>query len=296
MLRAGWLPRLPAALMTEVIAGGIRFHVQRLAAQRPTGSAAGPAHPPTVVFVHGLGIDNMSSFYYTLANPAARAGADVILYDLRGHGDTERPPTGYSVEESVRDLTALLDALGVTGPVHLVGNSFGGTVALALAMTHPARVARLLLIEALVEAVAMNEEAWEERIANMLAEGMRLRRNLSGRRARYSNKLERFHSAYNAMVKGTTVTADLRAQQPFCNADLRSVTCPVVAVYGEKSDIIRQGHRLEQVLPNCDLTVVPTCGHFLIVEASEVLRDLMLRWLNADAETHFMPIENALVR
>jgi pimeloyl-ACP methyl ester carboxylesterase len=282
--------------MAEVVAGGIRFHVQRLPAHRPTGSVDHRRNAPTVVFVHGLGIDNMSSFYYTLANPAARAGADVILYDLRGHGDTERPPTGYSVEESVRDLTGLLDVLGVSGPVHLVGNSFGGTVAVALAMTHPARVARLLLIEALVEAVAMSEEEWEERMADMLAEGMRLRRVLSGKRAQYGNKLQRFYSAYAAMVNGTTLTADLRAQQPFHNADLRSVTCPTMAVYGEKSDIIRQGYRLKHVLPNCDLTVVPKCGHFLIVEAADVLRDLMLRWLATDAKTHLMSTENALVR
>src|SRR6476659_2903719 len=147
MSRGVWQSQLPAVLMAKVTAGGIRFHVQRLPAHRPRASADHPADSPTVVFVHGLGFDNMSSFYFTLANPAARAGADVILYDLRGHGDTERPTTDYSVEASVRDLTALLDALGVTKPVHLVGNSFGGMVALALAMAHPTRVASLLLIE-----------------------------------------------------------------------------------------------------------------------------------------------------
>lgn len=282
--------------MADVIAGGIRFHVQRLPAHRPNGSTDHPAQTPTVVFVHGLGVDNMSSFYYTLANPAARAGADVILYDLRGHGDTERPPTGYSVDESVRDLIALLDALGVNGPVHLVANSFGGTVALALAMTHPSRVTRLLLIEALVEAMALSEEEWVERVAQMLAEGAQLRGVLSGRRAQYSNKLQRFHSTYDAMVNSTTLTADLGAQRPFRDADLRLVTCPVAAVYGEESDIIHQGYRLKHVLPNCDLTIVPKCGHFLIVEASDVLRDLLLQWLRSDAETHLMPTEKALVR
>ncbi len=281
--------------MAEVTAGGIRFHVQRLPAHCLTGSTDHPADSPTVVFVHGLGIDNMSSFYYTLANPAARAGADVILYDLRGHGDTERPPTGYSVEASVRDLTALLDALGVSRPVHLVGNSFGGTVALALAMAHPARVASVLLIEALIEAAAMGEEEWEEKMARMLAEGMKLRRVLSGR-AQYSRKLYRFSAAMDALVNGTTLTADLRAQRPFRDADLRSVTCPVGAVYGDNSDIIDQGYRLKHLLPNCDLTVVPKCGHFLIVEAPGVLRDLLLRWLSSDAETNLMPVENALVR
>ena len=79
---------------------------------------------------------------------------------LRGHGDTERPPTGYSAEAAVRDLTALLDALGVDQPVHLVGNSSGATVALAMAVTHPARIAKVLLIEALVNRTPGHRPGW----------------------------------------------------------------------------------------------------------------------------------------
>lgn len=282
--------------MAEVIAGGIRFHVQRLPAHCLSESTDHPADSPTVVFVHGLGIDNMASFYYTLANPAARAGADVILYDLRGHGATERPPTGYSVEASVRDLIAVLDALGVTGPVHLVGNSFGGMVALAVAMAHPARVASLLLIEAPIEFPAVTED-WEEQTARVLvAEGMKLRRGLSDWRAQYGRKLHRVSTTIDALVHGTTLVADLGAQQPFHRADLRSVTCPVMAVYGDNSDIIHYGYTLVDLLPNCDLTVVPNCSHFLIVEAPGVLRDLLLRWLSSGAEAHLMPVKNALVR
>src|SRR5258706_10835045 len=110
--------------MADVVANGVRHHVQRLGSPRPDGR--------TVVFVHGLVMDNLSSFYFTLANPIA-AGAEVILYDLRGHGMSERPPRGYAVADLVADLAALLDALSIDHPVDLVGNSFGGLVALAFA-------------------------------------------------------------------------------------------------------------------------------------------------------------------
>jgi pimeloyl-ACP methyl ester carboxylesterase len=281
--------------MAEVVAGGIRFHVQRLAPHRAAESTDHRLHAPTVVFVHGMGVDNMSSFYYTLANPAARAGADVILYDLRGHGDTERPPTGYSVAASVDDLTALLDALEVRGPVHVVGNSFGGTVALAMAMAHPGRVASLLLIEALIEAAVVTED-WEEQVAQLLAEGMKIRTVLSNGRAQYARKLHRFYTALDALAKNTTVAADLREQRPFSNAELQSVICPVLAVYGENSDIIDQGYRLEHLLPNINLTLVPDSSHFLIVEAPNALRELLLQWLGAEADTYLLPGESALVR
>ncbi|WUI01966.1 alpha/beta hydrolase [Spirillospora sp. NBC_00431] len=80
--------------MPEVTARGIRFHTQ-------TCGTDGPV----VVFVHGLAIGNLSSFYYTLAWPVA-------------------------------DLFAVLDALG-HHRVHLVANSFGGAVALNAALACP---------------------------------------------------------------------------------------------------------------------------------------------------------------
>src|SRR5262245_23303815 len=105
--------------MADVIARGLRFHVQRLGAREG----------PTVVLLHGLVMDNLSSLYFTLANPLA-ATCDVILYDLRGHGMSERPASGYTLREMVLDLAALLDALAVSHPVLLAGNSFGGLLGL----------------------------------------------------------------------------------------------------------------------------------------------------------------------
>jgi pimeloyl-ACP methyl ester carboxylesterase len=283
--------------MADVIADGIRFHVQRLPAHSPDGSTDCPTHPPTVVFVHGLVIDNMASFYYTLANPAARAGADVIMYDLRGHGGTERPQTGYSLEASVRDLIALLDTVGVTGPIHLVGNSFGGTIALALAMTHPERVASLLLIEA-----AVVTEDWVEQTSSkvehttrMLAiDRSRLLAALRGKGFQLrGRRAERLSAVVDTILNDTTLAADLATVQPFSRADLQSVTCPVVAVYGAKSDIIHHAYTLKHFLPNCDLTVVPDCSHFLIAEAPGVVRKLLLRRLASDAMAERISVAKA---
>ena len=69
----------------------------------PPRAAARPTSERTVVFLHGLVMDNLSSFYYTLAPAAARA-ADVVLYDLRGHGRTERPVRRLPLEDAVDDL------------------------------------------------------------------------------------------------------------------------------------------------------------------------------------------------
>lgn len=119
----------------------IRLHVQRLAP--PDGRPA----TATAVLLHGLLTDSLASYYFTVANGLAAAGLDVVMYDLRGHGRSERPATGYHLDAFVTDLEALLAGLGITGPVHLVGNSFGGTVAFGFADRHPERVAGLTVIE-----------------------------------------------------------------------------------------------------------------------------------------------------
>lgn len=110
----------------------------------------GPVDAPTVVFVHGLVMDNLSSFYYTLAAPLAKAGFGTVLFDLRGHGLSERPPTGYTPEESAEDLVAVLDEIGVTEPVFLLGNSYGGVVAMHAAVGAPDRVGGVVLVESAV--------------------------------------------------------------------------------------------------------------------------------------------------
>lgn len=252
--------------MADILANGVRFHVQRL-------SGGGG---PTVVFLHGLVMDNLSSFYYTLANPAAAAGAEVILYDLRGHGRSERPATGYGVTDSVADLDALLDALDVHEPVHLVGNSYGGTVALAFAVAHPDRVASLVLIEA-----HFAIEGWGEQMAGTLTEiafGLR-DGDLDTWRSRHGRKLGRMAGNADDLINNTTLVDDLLAVKVLPAAGLRALTCPVRAVYGEDSDVLHHAAALEAYLGDFSLTVLPGCTHSVLMEATGYLRDSLVTWL-----------------
>lgn len=70
-----------------------------------------------------------------------------IALDLRGHGDSEQPATGYSLEELAQDVVALMDALGLSSAV-LLGSSSGGYVAQQVAVINPDRVAGLVLVGA----------------------------------------------------------------------------------------------------------------------------------------------------
>lgn len=104
---------------------------------------------PTVVLLHGSGPGVTAWANWRLTAPAlAQAGFAVRAPDLQGFGGTDPAPDGdYHLQRWLDHLVAYLDA-AVDGPVHLIGNSFGGALALHLAATHPDRVDRLVLMGA----------------------------------------------------------------------------------------------------------------------------------------------------
>ncbi|MDQ6617470.1 MAG: alpha/beta hydrolase [Actinomycetota bacterium] len=257
--------------MAEVVANGVRFHVQQLTP--PQGSAAGQ---PTVVFIHGLVMDNLSSFYYTLANPCAVGGADVVLYDLRGHGRSERPPMGYALDDSVDDLAGLLAALGIDGPVHIVGNSYGGTVGLAFALAYPEQVASLVLIEG-----HFAVQGWGEEMARTLW-GIAFGMELDEARAWVAaagRKMTRMAGKADALINHTTLVEDLLTAIPLPRAPLASLSCPVLAIYGDESDVIDRARDLATLVPDFTLNILAGCGHSILMEVPSHLRAVLAWWL-----------------
>lgn len=252
--------------MADVVANGVRFNVSHLG-----------AGDQTVVFLHGLVLDNLSSFYYTLANPMALE-AEVYLYDMRGHGRSERPPTGYTVEDSVADLDALLDELGVDRPVHLIGNSYGGVVGLGMAITHPDRVAGLALIEA-----HFAVEGWGLHMAGSLAlaafglDDDDLRKMLEEQGGRKLNRLAR---NAESLIYDTTLLDDLQAVKPLPREALAALSCPVLAFYGEHSDLLDRATDLDDLVPDCDLRILPDCSHSVLLEATAELKATLIPWVH----------------
>ena len=95
-----------------------------------------------LVFIHGLGsstrdweaqVSEFSKFYR------------VITFDLRGHGQSDKPVGPYSIPMMATDLAGLLNALHISS-VHLVGISLGGAVAFQFALDHPAMVKTLTIV------------------------------------------------------------------------------------------------------------------------------------------------------
>jgi pimeloyl-ACP methyl ester carboxylesterase len=122
-----------------VQANGLRLHVLDWTASEKRGSE-------TFVLVHGLG---SSAHIWDLTGPvlAEQSGLRVVALDQRGHGQSDQPDTDYDFPTVVADLLGCIDALELTEPSIVVGHSWGASVVLHFAVSHPDRVAGIALVD-----------------------------------------------------------------------------------------------------------------------------------------------------
>lgn len=219
-----------------------------------------------VLFHHGIGA---SAGIWAGWRAALSDAHRLVAFDMRGYGRSTVPPADFewSLDLLVADVFAVADAAGLER-FHLVGESIGGTVALAAALARPARIATLTISNgAHLGASIQRVEAWRRQ----LAEGgvrrwseifMRDRFHddaLSpGRRAWFAAQQERWtpDSILNAL--GVLVGTDLTDR-------LSRIACPTLLLHPDGSPfipvpIMAELHRL---LPDAELNVLGRSRHGL---------------------------------
>ena len=218
---------------------------------------------PPVVMLHGLLVGNLATWYWTAA-PVLAQTKSVLLYDLRGHGLSEKAPTGYDPRTMAADLGAVLDAFSPREPVALVGHSYGAVIALTYALAHPDRVARLAVVEAPLPPSRLEEldaflEKTPDEMLGALPSALRDALASGGRRGR------RFVEAMRFLAQESSLFADVRRAEDIPDAVLATLRPPLLAVYGTESSCRPVGQRLARVVPRARLVEIEG-GHFLPLE------------------------------
>jgi pimeloyl-ACP methyl ester carboxylesterase len=258
-----------------------------------------------VVMIHGLAA-NLGFWYAGAAQWFTHFG-QVTLYDLPGHGRSEMRSSGYSPRRLADDLGQLLDHLRLDR-VHLVAHSFGGMVALCFALQQPERVKSMVLAD--VRIWQLEPPSWTNvppawlkrmRAAGLLQDDTGLDPSVQVRveLARLQlNRPELAKAAFAALTGGrsffagrraarrwldlmenTKAYAEMTSGDDFDLADLPRLRQPVLAVFGGNSLLQRSARALEQLLPDCRLTIIPQVGHFFPLTRPRIFAGVALRFL-----------------
>lgn len=231
---------------------------------------------PTVL-LHGSGPGVSAWANWRLLIPELSQSRRVIAPDLVGFGFTDRPDgIDYSMDTWVRQVVDLLDALDLD-QADLVGNSFGGALALAFAIRNPHRVRRLVLMGSVgvpFELTPALDAVWgyTPSPANMRAimDHFAFDRSLVTdelAELRYRASIEPgFQESYAAMFPAPRqrwVDAMASAQ-----SDIRSLPHETLIVHGREDRVIpvQTSQRLFEWIDRAQLHVFGRCGHWTQIE------------------------------
>lgn len=237
------------------------------------------AAPVPVLMLHGSGPGVSAWANWRLVMPQLAQQRRVLAPDLVGFGDTERPEgIRYGMDVWVRQTLDLLDALEVP-QVDLVGNSFGGALALATAIRAPHRVRRLVLMGSVgvpftitpgLDAVWGYEPSIEAMrgLLDLFAHDRRLVNDeLAELRWRASIQ-PGYQEAFAAMFPAPRQ----RWVDAMCSpeADIRALPHETLVIHGREDRIIplQNSLTLADWIPNSQLHVFGHCGHWTQIEHS----------------------------
>jgi 3-oxoadipate enol-lactonase len=242
----------------------------------------------TVVLPHEVGgcIESWDD-----ALPAFQRRFRVLRYDQRGFGMSERTRT-ITMDGIVADLVALLDAFGITGPVHLAGCAMGAATALAFAGRHPGRVGRVVAASPATWANA-DPAAARKRIDEIERGGVRAveQGSLSASypevmRTLDRARFERFRRRWLANDPEAMAAILRMSTNPAydLSADLARITAPTLVI-GCTHDGIRtpaMASKVASQIPGAKY-VEASSGHFMAVESPDLFAELAVPFLTSGA-------------
>jgi len=271
--------------MPKLIANGINFHYQQ----------AGEG--PDVVLIHGVTGD-LSIWFLCEAMGVLGRSFRVTAYDLRGHGYSDVTRDGYTSADQARDVMAIMDALDIDRAM-LLGHSFGAVIAMHAAVLYPDRTDALVLSDPCFPALRHLEDVsrwghWQNFREEAAQAGVTLSDEHWYDLGRFfdqvshldGDQLLRFRQAvglpgFNRLMRlaPTTCGADAKEIAGLTEDLIRSVTQPVLGLFGEFSPFLATADYLAEHLAHCVKELVPGAKHRAPEENAAKFVDLVYEYL-----------------
>jgi len=233
--------------------------------------AAPRAGAPRIVLIHSLALDR--SVWDGVVGEVSSA-MEILTYDCRGHGRSDRRAGRYTADLFAWDLAQLLDHVGWDAAA-VAGCSMGGCVALAFAGLYPARVTALGLIDTTAWYGADAPEKFKERADTAKAKGMAALFGFQSTRW-FSDEFRANHPDVLKRTLDVFVASDLDCYAAACDllgasdvrAYLPTFRMPVAVVVGEEdyATPVAMARQLHEAIPHSTLTVLSKARHLTPIE------------------------------
>jgi pimeloyl-ACP methyl ester carboxylesterase len=236
---------------------------------------AGQGH--AVILIHGSGPGVTSYANWRLVIPALAANFRVLAPDMVGFGYSERPAgIEYGIQTWADQVVGLMDTLQL-GTAHIVGNSFGGAIALRTAVQHPDRVGKLVLMGSMGVPFPITEgldRVWgyQPSFENMrkVLDVFAYNRELVNdelAEVRYRGSIQAgFQESFAAMFPAPRQ----RWVEAMCSPedDIAKLPHRALIVHGREDQVIplQTSFRLLELIDQADLRVFSHCGHWSMIE------------------------------
>jgi 3-oxoadipate enol-lactonase len=218
----------------------------------------------------------------------------VVRFDNRGTGASEKPTQSWTLADMANDAASILDAVGAEA-AHVMGISMGGAIAQMLALEHPGRVDRLVLMSTFIAGGDIVPPSAE--VASIFSPASELPREqiirTSMRLITAPGFAEKNSEAIEELVRLALAQPTPRATfamqlQAIVSSDyaarLAQIQNPTLIVHGEVDPLvpIENARRLQAKLPHAALRVLTGCGHLPMWEAPDQVLDSVLAFLTND--------------
>ena len=256
---------------------------------------AGPPDPVITVLVHGFSVPNY--IWDPTFTGLVSAGLRVLRYDLMGRGYSDRPDLVYNLACYDRQLFDLLNALNIDKPIHLVGLSMGGAVAVGFADRHPERIRKLVLIDPagmpMKQSPVMNliripylgewlfDTFAEKLLVSSLAKDFHTLDKVQELEARYREQMQYrgFKRALISTLRYGPLTTMAEAY-----ARVGEHPRPLLLIWGKEDRTVpfEVSDRVRAALPNAEFHAIDGAGHIPHYEQPDLINPLLIKFLTGD--------------
>ena len=251
-----------------------------------------------ILLIPGLGLDHN---YYRFGIPLLSRHLQVLAVDPRGIGRSTKSPPPYTVEAWADDFAVMIDKLAF-GPIHVLGSSLGGSMALALAQRHPRKLKSLIVVGGfseldratelnfrlrlrLIEKLGMSDEVadymglWTltRKFINSDAGFATMRANQANIRA---SSAQSYSAFVEALLKWGRCQPGQEREPKFTTL-LDSIKTPTLVVTSDNDHLIPQelSDLIAGRIAGAKLVVMPGAGHIPFMEQPDEVVRIVLQFL-----------------